>query len=215
MAKPQTGQSQSAPAWRWMGERGLRVDTGAATLACYEQLVASHMEELEDIIPADGSILLILRPGAVPSDLLWSTLATPAPDYVAASDARHVLPLVLGEKAGPDLAFCAAYAGLTETEFIAQFVAIEFRVAFLGFQPGFPYLAGLPPHWAMPRRTTPRVGVPSGSVALGGSYAGIYPAAGPGGWHLVGQTDALLFDPRRSPPALLAVGDRVRFEVRP
>jgi 5-oxoprolinase (ATP-hydrolysing) subunit B len=90
----------------------------------------------------------------------------------------------------------------------------EYRVAFLGFQPGFPYLAGLPEKLRAPRRAEPRVRVPAGSLAIGGSYAGIYPESGPGGWQIVGVTEAVLFDPRQSSPALFAPGDRVRFEAR-
>jgi KipI family sensor histidine kinase inhibitor len=84
-------------------------------------------------------------------------------------------------------------------------------VALLGFAPGFPYLLGLDPSLAMPRRTTPRLRVPAGSVAIGGAQAGIYPAELPGGWHLIGRTPLRLFDPAREPPCLLGVGDRVRF----
>ncbi len=214
MAKPQAGQSQAAPRWRWMGERGLCVATGSATLARYEQLVSLSLTEIEDIIPADGSLLLILKPGSLPGEQLTSALAEPVPEQAQETGALHVLPLTLGEAAGPDLAFCAASLGLSVAAFSDALLAIEFRVAFLGFQPGFPYLAGLPPAWALPRRSTPRVKVPAGSVALGAGYAGIYPAAGPGGWHLLGRTDALLFDPHRARPALLAAGDRVRFEAR-
>jgi len=145
---------------------------------------------------------------------LGSLLAAPASRLPEREGALHVLSLHVAEDTAPDLAACAAQARLAAGEFIRQFSAIEFTVAFLGFQPGFPYFTGLPEHWAMPRRASPRVRVPAGSVALGGGYAGVYPAAGPGGWHIVGQTDARLFDPARAQPALLAAGDRVRFEVR-
>ena len=83
----------------------------------------------------------------------------------------------------------------------------------LGFAPGFPYLLGLDPRLATPRLATPRSQVPAGSVAIGGAQAGLYPRPGPGGWNLIGRTDAVLFDPARESPALLAPGDRVRFLV--
>ena len=87
--------------------------------------------------------------------------------------------------------------------------------AFGGFAPGFGYLTGLPPELHVPRRDTPRTRVPAGSVGLAGPFAGAYPRASPGGWQLVGRTDAGLFDVDRRPPALLAPGGRVRFrEVR-
>ena len=81
----------------------------------------------------------------------------------------------------------------------------------LGFAPGFPYLLGLDPRLATPRLASPRQRVEAGSVGIGGEQAGIYPRLGPGGWRILGRTDARLFDPARAPPALLAAGDRVRF----
>jgi KipI family sensor histidine kinase inhibitor len=81
----------------------------------------------------------------------------------------------------------------------------------LGFAPGFPYLLGLDPALAMPRRASPRTRVPAGSVAIGGVQTGIYPAALPGGWQLIGRTPCVLFDAQRDPPSLVMPGDRVRF----
>lgn len=86
-----------------------------------------------------------------------------------------------------------------------------FRVAFCGFAPGFGYLTGLGPEHEVPRRATPRTSVPAGSVALAGPYTGVYPRVSPGGWQLIGTTDALLWDAAREPAALLAPGTRVRF----
>jgi inhibitor of KinA len=81
----------------------------------------------------------------------------------------------------------------------------------IGFAPGFPYLGGLDPAIACPRRETPRTHVPAGSVGIGGSQTGIYPVESPGGWQLIGRTDVVLFDPSSDPPGVLAPGDRVRF----
>ena len=86
--------------------------------------------------------------------------------------------------------------------------------AFCGFAPGFAYLTGLPDELAVPRRQTPRTRVPVGSVALAGSWCGVYPTASPGGWQLLGHTDAPLWDVDRPQPALLAPGTRVRFVAR-
>jgi KipI family sensor histidine kinase inhibitor len=84
-------------------------------------------------------------------------------------------------------------------------------VWFLGFQPGFPYLGGLPERLAMPRHAEPRLRVPAGSVGIGGAQTGVYPLATPGGWQLLGRTPLALFDPMRQEPVLLRSGDRVRF----
>jgi KipI family sensor histidine kinase inhibitor len=112
---------------------------------------------------------------------------------------------------GPDLAEVAGVWGVDEAEVARIVTGTAFRVAFCGFSPGFGYLTGLPPRREVPRRDTPRTRVPAGSVALAGPYAGVYPRASPGGWRIVGTTDAVVWDPRRDPPALLSPGTRVRF----
>ncbi|HEV7208571.1 MAG TPA: 5-oxoprolinase/urea amidolyase family protein [Mycobacteriales bacterium] len=115
---------------------------------------------------------------------------------------------------GADLAEVARIWQMTERQVVARHTGTEFTVAFCGFAPGFPYLVGL--GGQMPRRATARPTVPAGSVGLAGSFCGIYPSASPGGWQLLGRTDACLFDPDRTPPALLPPGTRVRFvEVAP
>jgi len=112
---------------------------------------------------------------------------------------------------GPDVAVVARHWGVAEESVVARHQATEFLVAFGGFAPGFAYLTGLPPALAVPRLDTPRTRVPAGSVGLADVYCGIYPTASPGGWLLIGHTDAVLFDPERDPPALLTPGVRVRF----
>jgi KipI family sensor histidine kinase inhibitor len=112
---------------------------------------------------------------------------------------------------GEDLRFVAAQTGLSVPDLIRRLCATVFSVKFLGFQPGFAYLEGLPEALHLARRNTPRTRVPAGSVALGGPYCGIYPAEGPGGWHLVGRTEAILFNPAARPPARLQPGDTVRL----
>ena len=112
---------------------------------------------------------------------------------------------------GPDLDWVAETAGLPRDEVIARHSGVEYEVGLLGFVPGFAYLGPLDPALVLPRRPSPRPRVPAGSVAIAGEQTGIYPAAVPGGWHLIGTTPVRLFDPGRSPPSYLAVGDRVRF----
>jgi len=113
---------------------------------------------------------------------------------------------------GPDLDEVGALTGLGRDGVRRALLGATLRVAVLGFSPGFAYLAGLPdPLTRVPRRATPRLSVPAGSVAVAGGHAAIYPRATPGGWQLVGRTDALLFDPGASPSASLRPGDRVRL----
>jgi KipI family sensor histidine kinase inhibitor len=112
---------------------------------------------------------------------------------------------------GQDLAEVCRLTGMTARDVVTRHTAPEYVVAFLGFTPGFPYLVGLDPALHVPRRGTPRTAVPAGAVGLAGEQTGIYPRASPGGWQLIGRTDAVLFDAGRALPALLMPGDRLRF----
>jgi KipI family sensor histidine kinase inhibitor len=121
------------------------------------------------------------------------------------------IPVVYGGAGGPDLAFVAAHTGLAAERVVELHSSAEYVVCFLGFLPGFPYLAGLPPELETPRMDAPRTRVPAGSVAIGGRQTGIYPMESPGGWRIVGRTPMRLFDAGADPPAALAMGGRVRF----
>lgn len=123
------------------------------------------------------------------------------------------IPVCYGGEYGPDLDAVAGHAGLAPDEIVARHAAAGYTVAMIGFAPGFPYLLGLDPTLAMPRRTDPRTRVPAGSVAIGGAQTGIYPRELPGGWQVIGRTPLVLFDPRRARPCMLAAGDGVRFRA--
>ena len=112
---------------------------------------------------------------------------------------------------GPDLAFVADLWGVAASEVAEVHSSLNHRVAFCGFMPGFAYIDGLGERLAVPRRPAPHAAVPAGSVALAGTYTGIYPGTSPGGWQLIGRTDVVLWDSGRQPPALLAPGAPVRF----
>lgn len=197
--------------WRWVTERGLRVETGGQTLARYQTLMNAAFDEVEAIIQADGSLLVVLHPGASPSNSLQALLAADLPVATHAQGKSHELLVDYGGAVGQDLAAVAATAGLSIVEAIALHSSATYQVQFMGFQPGFAYLAGTPAALHQPRLSRPRPQIPAGSLAIGGSYTGIYPAAGPGGWNLIGRVEAKLFDPHREPPALLMPGDQVRF----
>jgi KipI family sensor histidine kinase inhibitor len=121
------------------------------------------------------------------------------------------IPVRYGGEAGPDLEEVARRHGLSSEELVAIHASVEYEVYFLGFAPGFPYLGGMPERIATPRLDSPRRRVPAGSVAIGGHQTGIYPVALPGGWRIIGRTPLELFHVERNPPALLEMGDRVRF----
>lgn len=112
---------------------------------------------------------------------------------------------------GADLADVAKQTGLTEDDVARRHASANYVVAFIGFAPGFAYLVGGDPVLRVARRDTPRTKVPAGSVALAGEFTGVYPREAPGGWQLIGSTDATMWDLARDPPALLPPGTSVRF----
>jgi len=122
------------------------------------------------------------------------------------------IPVCYCGECGPDLPALAAGRGLTPEAAAAAHAGAHHTVSMIGFMPGFPYMSGLPEALAAPRLDTPRARVPLGSVAVAGRQTGIYPAASPGGWRLIGRTAALLFDAGRTPPSLFEIGDTVVFE---
>jgi inhibitor of KinA len=121
------------------------------------------------------------------------------------------IPVCYDREFGFDLDRVAEHTKLSEREIVDLHSTPEYRVACIGFVPGFTFLAGLPKRLATPRRDVPRTEIPPGSVAIGGAQTGIYPLRSPGGWNLIGRTPLKLFDPIKDPPTLLSPGDRVRF----
>jgi len=124
---------------------------------------------------------------------------------------RIEIPVRYGGGDGPDLEDVARHAGLSAEAVVKLHSSALYTVYFVGFATCFPYLGGLPEALATPRLDAPRKLVPEGSVAIGGSHAGVYPLASPGGWRLIGRTELKLFDVHGEPPGLLRMGDRVRF----
>lgn len=175
----------------------------------------SSMPGFGAAVPAHGSVLVTFDPDRCPEAALRAILGSVLDETregAAADPGRlHEIRVRYGGADGPDLAEVAGRTGRTEADVVALHAGAEYRVLVLGFVPGFPYLGILPPALDLPRRATPRVRVPAGSVAIAGRQTGIYPFETPGGWHLLGRTDIPLWDARRDPPSLLAPGDRVRF----
>ncbi len=168
-----------------------------------------------DIVPSYRSVLVEVDPDRISfaqvERHLFRDLGRPRPASETA--ARTVtIPVAYGGEYGPDLDDVARHTGMTPESVIAGHSGgSDYRVAFLGFSPGYAYLLGLPPALATPRLATPRPRVPAGSVAIGGQQTGVYPQATPGGWRLIGRTAVPLFDVDRNPAALLRPGDRVVF----
>jgi KipI family sensor histidine kinase inhibitor len=192
-----------------IGDQALLV-TCASPLALAAALDHAELAGVVDRVPAKETLLVVFDPDQISAARLRRQIRSLPIRPVAEQPAReHIIPLSYD---GPDLAEVAERCGLTTAELITRHSGAVYRVALIGFLPGFPYLDGLPPELHLPRRATPRPQVPAGSVAIAGPQTGIYPQPSPGGWHLLGATAARLFDPARWPPALLSAGDIVRFE---
>ncbi len=150
-----------------------------------------------------------------PEELLRKLKSYIIPNDISDPDPGHVLQIKVryGPETGEDLVKVSKLTGLSMDEVVNLHARAEYRVAFLGFAPGFPYLLGLPNSLHCPRQESPRIRVPTGSVAIAGVQTGIYPNDSPGGWQLIGRTDICLFDPEKEAVSLLQPGDRVKFLI--
>jgi KipI family sensor histidine kinase inhibitor len=169
-------------------------------------------EGLFSAVVGARTLFLEFDPYKCPVERIALRLATRESSRVAAPRRILQIPVVYGEEAGSELPELASAAGLAPHEFARLHAAAVYRVAFLGFAPGFAYLAGLPPKLQAPRLSTPRPRIGAGTVAIAGPYTGIYPGGTPGGWRSIGSTHVRLFDAAAEPPTLFLPGDEVRFE---
>ncbi len=197
------------------GDRSLLVSLGAEiSLETHRHVLRlmgrlKAMRGIVNLHPAYASVLVDFDPLRTNAGEMERELREAAADREPLPEPRTVEVPVRYD--GPDLEDVARHAGITPEEVVRLHSGAEYAVYFLGFSPGFPYLGGMPEAIATPRLATPRRRVPAGSVAIGGSQTGIYPVASPGGWRIIGHTPLALFRADREPPALLAMGDRVRF----
>lgn len=203
------------------GDRGLlvEVDDVSAALAVADAVRAhpSCGALVADVVPGARTVLLVALPGVAVGQV---AAIVPAEKHridddsgafqPGASQREVVIPVAYD---GPDLAAVAELTGLSEAEVVAAHTGTPWRVAFGGFAPGFAYLAGGDARLHVTRRAEPRSIVPAGAVGLAGEFSGIYPRESPGGWQLIGRTDAVMWDLDRPSPALLEAGMTVRFEA--
>lgn len=201
----------------WTSDRHFRIPVDphdpAAAARAWRILSTSAFPFVRDITPAHHSVTISLDPlladPAPAVDAILAALAS-SPSH-SAEPVLHTIPTCYHASLAPDLADVAALTSLSTKEVIQRHTAPTYTVRYIGFSPGFPYLEGLDPALACPRLASPRPRIPPCSVAIAANQAGIYPHATPGGWRLIGRTTARLFDPARTPPALLAPSDRLRF----
>jgi inhibitor of KinA len=177
-------------------------------------IVERYGAAVRDAVVGYASVTVYFDPLLVDPAWLERELEERAAEMTEApvlSGATVDVPVLYGGEMGPDIEDVARFAGCGAGDVIAWHAAVAYRVYLVGFVPGFAYLATVDPRIAAPRRGSPRVAVPPGSVAIAGGQTGIYPYATPGGWNIVGRTPLLPFDPARDPPCLFKPGDIVRF----
>jgi KipI family sensor histidine kinase inhibitor len=203
------------------------VSGGARVLPCGDAAVLVELDDLDavlglraalaveppdgvvEVVPAARTVLVAFDPSRTNADAVGEAVRATRPAGAARERGRLVeIPVVYD---GEDLDEVAELAGCSREEVARRHARREYVAAFCGFAPGFAYLDGLDERLHVPRRDSPRTRVPAGAVAVAGRWTAAYPRASPGGWRLIGRTDAPLWDVRRDPPALLAPGTRVRF----
>ena len=173
-----------------------------------------HIEGVLDVIPAFCSLLINYDPRVISYSEITKRMRKLLKVEMKAEDEKKKvfeIPVCYGGKYGPDLAYIAEHAGMTEEEVIALHSSKDYRIYMLGFLPGFCYLGGLDERLHTPRLATPRIKIDAGSVGIGGSQTGIYPMDSPGGWQLMGMTPVKTYDPEREVPILVEAGDYIRF----
>jgi inhibitor of KinA len=197
-------------------------------LRAFQLLQRAEIPGAIEFAPAYTSVALffdpiaIARAGAAPGETLEWLLRRISATGTGVSHrgrprraaARSIeIPICYDPEFALDLDDVARHTHIPATEIVDLHSTAEYRVACIGFVPGFPFLAGLPRKLATPRRNVPRKEIPPGSVGIGGAQTGIYPLRSPGGWNLIGRTPLRLFDPTKDPPTILRPGDHVRFRA--
>ena len=193
-----------------------RIDpvVNARTVACADAIQAAEVPGVRDVVPTYRSVAIYFDPLRTDGAAMMACVHRAAKQAVpepAAARAPVRVPVCYGGELGPDLPGVAAFAGLPEDEVVRLHTTMTYRVFLLGFVPGFAYLGIVDQRIAMPRRSTPRVRVPLGSVGIAGVQTGVYPTETPGGWQLIGRTPLRPFDASRVDPFLMKAGDAVQF----
>ena len=187
----------------------------ARAIAFVKTVVNQGWHGILDVVPTYRSVTVHFDPLQWDSIALAKNLKTlrrPESRHTESNGTLHEIPVLYGGEWGPDLEEVAAFAGLTPAQAIELHASTRYRVYMLGFSPGFPYLGLVPEQLAMPRHSTPRTKVPTGSVGIADRQTGIYPTATPGGWRLIGRTPIPIYRKTSPNPFLLRPGDSVQFK---
>ncbi|WON76069.1 5-oxoprolinase subunit PxpB [Serratia sp. UGAL515B_01] len=202
-----------------LGERAVVLELAPPVTLHSQQRIWALAEKLtqhsdvQEVVPGMNNLTLLLHTPKADADAMIALLRQGWEGSESLElESRNVdIPVIYGGEYGPDLDEVAQHTGMTAKQVVECHSSALYVVYFLGFQPGFTYLGGMPERLATPRRAEPRLSVSAGSVGIGGEQTGIYPLVTPGGWQLIGRTSLALFNPKEMPPTLLRPGDNVRF----
>ena len=195
-------------------EERIDPEVNARAIACAKAIQAAHVAGVRDVVPTYRSVAVYFDPLRTDHDALIACLEREAASFTPAATVERTpvrIPVCYGGDLGPDLTGVASFAHMTEPDVVRLHTDVTYRVFMLGFVPGFAYLGIVDERIAMPRRATPRVRVPAGSVGIAGGQTGVYSAETPGGWQLIGRTPVKPFDAERADPFLMKAGDAVQF----
>lgn len=193
-------------------EPAIDPQVNARAVAAAARLRARQLPGVLDVVSTFRSVAVYFDRVVTDARAVRSVLLEQGDEGVQAAAGPVIdVPVAYGGEAGPDLREVADWSGLSTHEVIERHAAATYRVYMLGFLPGFAYMGSVDARIAAPRKAAPRLRVAAGSVGIAGLQTGIYPRESPGGWQIVGRTPLTLFDSARSPAALFAPGDLVRF----
>jgi inhibitor of KinA len=223
--RQEPAMADQTPAFVFAGDNVLyvffpnRLDpaVNGSVVALFHALRARSARGIGEIVPAYRTLMITFDSLLVGDEQLVEMVREALADRNAETTTGRcvTLPVAYGGTYGPDLPVVAGHSGLSPDEVIRRHAAAWYDVFFLGFTPGFPFLGGMPPELATPRRAQPRLRVEAGSVGIAGSQTGVYPLPSPGGWQIIGRTPVPLYTAGTNAelPVLLRPGDHLRFQA--
>ena len=189
--------------------------TNMQVIALQHAIESSPFIGFIECVPAYGSLTVYFNEHVSASGVrsLLSDLSAKVSNISLATEGKQIsIPVCYDPSLGTDLPWVSSHLNLSLEEIISLHTSVVYRVYMIGFIPGFPYMGTLPEQLEVPRKQTPSMKIPAGSVAIAGKQTGIYPAEVPGGWQVIGRTPLKMFDPTKSPCSFLNAGDIVQFK---
>ena len=194
----------------------ISIDINSRVQALRKKLEKANFPQITELVPTYRSLAVYFEPSLTDIAILTSRIRDMVPCGIISETASRktiTIPVCYGGEYGPDLGYVASYNDLSQEDVIRIHTGSSYYCYMHGFTPGFPYLGGMDDAIATPRLDHPRESIPGGSVGIAGKQTGVYPIDSPGGWQLIGKTPLKMFDPQRTPPAIMDAGLWVRFKA--